>query len=305
MSAGRSATTLDDRPRITFRLPVRLSCGVHGAACGPRSSPGITRTNSGTCRDVAQDPGSRVGHGRRLDRVALARGLGREGRAVRLAILDDLRVIDEVELVATLDPRFAHETGPWSTVVVVAGPRGTLTRLAERVRLYPAHRPGDRRHAGHAHRACGGFGGTTLGSSPVAITLAADKRRLASFLVKKGMRVPTEWYNRARARRAFVRLPGGRQAGRRGGVARHLPPRPVPVIARRPRRGPAALIIQPYYPGVSMGPATSSGPTGGSTCWVSAGRRSRCVTAGSPIAAAGCPDRPRSGWASLSGPCRP
>ena len=177
----------------------------------------------------------------------------REGRAMRLAVLDDLRMIDGVEPVVTLDPRFAHEAGPWASVVVVAGrEEDTLTRLARECDYTLIIAP---ETAGTLAMLTGlveESGGTPLGSTPGAIALAADKHRLAAFLLKRGIpALPAEWYDRSSSTPPSFGYPAVvKPVDGAGSLDTFL--LTGPGDHPTPTSWAGDLIIQPFYPGDSM-----------------------------------------------------
>jgi tyramine---L-glutamate ligase len=124
-----------------------------------------------------------------------------EGRAMRQAVVADLRTIEGIEPVVTLDPRFASDTGPWDSVVVVAGREDfTLSRLARQCDFTLLIAPETAGTLAMLTELVEEAGGRTLGSSPEAIALAADKHRLGAYLLKKGVpTLPVEWYDRSGA----------------------------------------------------------------------------------------------------------
>src|SRR5262245_17511349 len=114
----------------------------------------------------------------------------REGRAMRRAIADDFHRAGGVEVVMTLDARFAAERHPFQVVAVAGGEEiPTLERLAAASDFTAVIAPEtggvleDR--LARVERV-----GRSLGSTPAAVALAGDKLRLAEHLRARRVRTP-------------------------------------------------------------------------------------------------------------------
>jgi len=115
-----------------------------------------------------------------------------EGAAIRRAIVDDFASLPGVRVVATLDARLPPDA-PRPDVdlrIITDRPLGAFEALAaeaDRVVLIAPETGGIL--AEHA-RAIGRAGGRTLGPSPGAIDLVADKARLAAHFEARGIPTP-------------------------------------------------------------------------------------------------------------------
>jgi predicted ATP-grasp superfamily ATP-dependent carboligase len=114
-----------------------------------------------------------------------------EGRAMRRTLAEDFARLDGVRIVMTLDARLPDEPGDWTTVRVGPGQEPDLfARLAAECdyTLCVAPETGGilERRAITIERARG----RSLGSSPGAIALCADKLRLAEHLLRIGIDTP-------------------------------------------------------------------------------------------------------------------
>jgi predicted ATP-grasp superfamily ATP-dependent carboligase len=117
--------------------------------------------------------------------------LAAEGAAMRRAIVEDFATVAGVEVVMTLDARFAPPPGPWRTVLIGPGEeRPILSRLAgtadDTLVIAPEtggillERALTIQHAG----------GRSLGCTSGAIALAADKFALSVAWKKEGVPTP-------------------------------------------------------------------------------------------------------------------
>src|SRR5262245_3558293 len=104
----------------------------------------------------------------------LPQDLAREGRAMRRAVVDDFLAVGGIEVVETLDPRFADEAGRAEAAVVLgARKETTLPRLAAACDFTLAIAP---ETAGALAGLAGVIeesGGRPLGSTSSAIRLTA------------------------------------------------------------------------------------------------------------------------------------
>jgi predicted ATP-grasp superfamily ATP-dependent carboligase len=115
----------------------------------------------------------------------------REGLAMRRAVADDFRALEDVEVVTTLDARFRAEDHDRATVLVREGEEetilGQLSACCDYTVVIAPETGGIlEQRAALVEQS----GGRTLGASPAAIALTADKLRLASHLARAGIATP-------------------------------------------------------------------------------------------------------------------
>ncbi|MCA1685707.1 MAG: ATP-grasp domain-containing protein, partial [Planctomycetia bacterium] len=182
---------------------------------------------------------------------------------MRRAIAADFRCLGGVEVVTTLDRRFSGDER--GRVAVVVGPgeeEEILTRLASRCdyTVVIAPETGGVLHdrAGLVERA----GGTSLGSSQAAISLAGDKWRLARHLVSKGIRTARTEPHDARSTlpRDFPYPAVIKPVDGAGSL--HTYYCPSPDEGPSATDIPHAMIIQPYCPGRPLSATFLVGPSG-------------------------------------------
>ena len=114
-----------------------------------------------------------------------------EGRAMRRALAEDFATLDGVRVAMSLDARLPDEPGPWETLRVGPGDeRMGFRRLASRSdwTLCVAPETGGVLEA--RARWVVEVGGRSLGAAPEAISLSADKVRLAAHLAAHGINTP-------------------------------------------------------------------------------------------------------------------
>jgi predicted ATP-grasp superfamily ATP-dependent carboligase len=176
-----------------------------------------------------------------------------EGRALRQAVAAEFLAAGDVEVVVTLDPRLAGETGPWESVVVAAGREEfTLERLARACDFTLLIAPETAGTLASLTELVEDAGGRTLGPTREAIALTADKHRLAAFLLRKGIPTPpVEWYDRAcPATPAFGYPAVVKPVDGAGSLDTFLVRRPEERFV--PTAWAGDLVIQPYYEGTAM-----------------------------------------------------
>lgn len=115
-----------------------------------------------------------------------------EGRAMRRALAEDFAALDDVRVVMTLDARLPDEPGPWETARVGPGEEpATFARLAAACDWTLCVAPETGGVLEHRARDIERAGGRSLGCSPEAIALCADKLRLGERLAERGINTPT------------------------------------------------------------------------------------------------------------------
>jgi predicted ATP-grasp superfamily ATP-dependent carboligase len=126
----------------------------------------------------------------------------REGRAMRQALADDFRCVDGVDVVTSLDPRFGDgETGRSTVIVPEAQEESVLARLAAECDYTLLIAPETGGTLERLAVLVEGSAGRTLGCTPGAIALAADKALLAEHLAREGVPTPpVEWFDPAAGR---------------------------------------------------------------------------------------------------------
>ena len=115
-----------------------------------------------------------------------------EGRAMRLALAEDFAGLVGVTVTMTLDTRLPDGPGPWTTVRVGPGDEpATVSRLAAEhdYTLCVAPETGGVLEA--RARWIESAGGRSLGSSPEAVALCADKVRTGDHLRSIGIPTPS------------------------------------------------------------------------------------------------------------------
>jgi predicted ATP-grasp superfamily ATP-dependent carboligase len=123
--------------------------------------------------------------------TALPASWAAEGRAMRRAVADDFRSLAGVEVITTLDERFAGDEP--SAAFERIGPgqeEDVLARLTSRCDYTVLIAPETGGILESRTRLIRAAGGRSLGSTPGAIALTADKRRMARHLEQQGMRTP-------------------------------------------------------------------------------------------------------------------
>jgi predicted ATP-grasp superfamily ATP-dependent carboligase len=121
---------------------------------------------------------------------ALPPSLAAEGAAMRRAVATDLAAVPGTILIMTLDERLPVEPGPWQIERVGPGAErvvlATSARACDAVLVIAPETDGvlaERERVVHAE------GGRSLGSTPEAISLAADKLAAARWLADRGVPV--------------------------------------------------------------------------------------------------------------------
>ncbi len=121
--------------------------------------------------------------------MALPTSWAVEGRAMRRAIASDFRALDGIDVVTMLDERFQEDEPAGEIVRIGPGEEeaalARLTKLCDYTVLIAPETGGIL-----AERASliEESGGRSLGSSPSAVALTADKLRLGRHLMKRGIR---------------------------------------------------------------------------------------------------------------------
>lgn len=186
-----------------------------------------------------------------------------EGRAMRQAVAADFQCVPGVDVVVTTEARFPQVDPPWRSAPVAAGrEESVLSRLSRScdytVLIAPETGGVLESRAALIERS----GGKSLGSTPEAIALAADKWRLAEHFARHG-----------------VASPRTEQVG----DATNFPPDlPYPIVVK-PNDGagalhtyyldgpgddpfdrplPGGMIAQPYCPGEPLSATFLVGPSG-------------------------------------------
>ncbi len=121
----------------------------------------------------------------------LPASLAAEGRAMRRALVEDFAALHAIEVVMTLDARFPDEPGPWRVVRVGPGEeRATFERLAAEVEAVALIAPETDGVLLERARTIERVGGRSLGSSPEAIALTADKCALGTLWQERSLPTP-------------------------------------------------------------------------------------------------------------------
>lgn len=181
---------------------------------------------------------------------ALPASWAAEGRAMRVAIGEDFARLPGVEVVMTLDERFQDQHHPWQTFPVPPGREqeivSSLTRSADYTALIAPETAGilAARAQLIAHSS-----GHSLGATPSAITLTADKHRLAKHLISLGVMTPkTQLHNTADPLPNKFPYPAVLKpvdgAGSQDTFYLAGPHWPL-----RPESLPETMILQPFIPG--------------------------------------------------------
>ena len=120
----------------------------------------------------------------------LPASLRAEGSAMRRAIATDLASIRQVRVTMTLDERFYPEPGPWQTVRVSEGSEFQhLFELAPKADAILIIAPESGGLLEDREQIIRKAGGRSLGSTPEAVKLAANKFRTAAWLSERN--IPT------------------------------------------------------------------------------------------------------------------
>lgn len=192
----------------------------------------------------------------------LPRGWADEGRAMRRAVADDFLRLEGVEVVTTLDPRYVGEGGPRAEVVGPGREEEVLRRLAASSDFTALIAPETGGVLESRARLVEEAGGRSLGPTPDAVALAADKRRLAAHWAGAGVRTPrTEPWSPRVSRPEGVSYPAVVKPVD-GAGSQHT--YRVESPADRPFREPLpeAMVVQPYVPGAPMSATFLVSPTG-------------------------------------------
>ncbi len=114
-----------------------------------------------------------------------------EGRAMRLALAEDFSALVGLDVTMTRDARLPHEDGPWRTIAVGPGEEhGVFLRLSAEHDFTLCVAPETNGVLEQRARWIESAGGRSLGSSPEAIALCADKIRTGRHLCSLGIRSP-------------------------------------------------------------------------------------------------------------------
>jgi predicted ATP-grasp superfamily ATP-dependent carboligase len=114
-----------------------------------------------------------------------------EGRAIRRALADEFRRLDRVDVIVTLDERFSVDDPDPNPIPVAPGReeeilQGLVRECDYTVLIAPETGGVLTARSALVERA----GGRSLGSSPQAVAVASDKRRLARQLASRGIPTP-------------------------------------------------------------------------------------------------------------------
>lgn len=186
-----------------------------------------------------------------------------EGRTMRRSIARDFRSVAGVEAITTLDPRFAGDEPAGATVSVGPGEEeAVLTRLAGLCDYTVLIAPETGGILEGRTRLIARAGGTALGSTPEAVALSADKRKLARHLEGRGIRTPrTEALAAGSVPPADFPFPAVvKPADGAGALHTYLCPGPIDLPTGPDL--PPELVIQPYCPGTPMSATFLLGPAG-------------------------------------------
>lgn len=185
--------------------------------------------------------------------LPLPASLAEEGRAMRRAIADDFQNVEGTDVIMTLDERFAGEENPGRVVLVGKGrEEATLSALASQCDDTVLIAPETGGVLADRETLLVRSGGRSLGSSPDAIALCADKRRLAEHLIRRGIRTPkTDCFDPSKG------LPGSwdypvvvKPIDGAGAIDTFLVAGPDRLPFEHPL--PREMIVQPYLQGRPM-----------------------------------------------------
>ena len=176
-----------------------------------------------------------------------------EGNAMRRAISADFHALKHVDVVMTLDERFAGETNPWETVFVEPGGElATFRSLIREVDFIVCVAPETdgilEERAALIERATA----RSLGSSRAAIALTSDKLRLSRHFQERGIATPpTRLFLSAEGPPGDLAFPAVVKPRDGAGCQATL------LLADRSEWGPSAdfpleMLVQPLVPGIAL-----------------------------------------------------
>jgi len=175
-----------------------------------------------------------------------------EGGAMRRAVSADFTQLDGVWVVTTLDERFAAERVAGSEIVAPGREEAVLRRLAASCDFTVVIAPETGGVLESRAALVESAGGRSLGSSPAAVALAADKLRLARHWERAGVPTPrTEpWDPRGTLPSGFNFPAVLKPVDGAGSLHTDFLEGPRDRIFSEPP--PGAMILQPFVPGEPM-----------------------------------------------------
>jgi len=186
-----------------------------------------------------------------------------EGRGMRQAIARDFRSLAGVDVISTLDERFAGDEPSAASVLIGPGEEeAVLARLTSRCEYTMLIAPETGGVLEDRTRLVARAGGTSLGSTPEAVALTADKWRLARHLARQGVRTPrTEWYDSGSGLASDFPCPAVVKPGDGAGAVHTYWCETRDDGPSGPDL-PTGMVAQPFCPGTPMSATFLLGPSG-------------------------------------------
>ncbi len=197
----------------------------------------------------------------------LSTSLAAEGGAMRKALIREFALVEGVQVVSTLDERLDEDSGIAETFRVRAGDEeSTFSRLARDCDFTLVIAPETDDVLASRAEMIEHVGGRSLGSTPEAIRLTADKLRFAKHLDAAGVRTPpTKKFRTAQGLPRDVRYPAVvKPIDGAGSIHTFIIEDPDQFC--RANTLPAEMLIQPYIDGQPLSTSFFMGQNSQQSC---------------------------------------